>query len=560
MGSEKSTTKRLREIFELLLRTMKTQSLYEAANPVSEKLETELHARLTSILDEEGALEFNVLQHRILFEDEVVYESREPQESLAFLLSRDGIRNLVFRPGLEREELGGFVSCLNRERVLVGGEDDLTTLFWEEDFQSIDYLVIDELADEPAGEHLGEGLIGAGWLGGSAQARGAGRADDTVQLEDLRPSAHLPVADACLSQSETAALRRELADESAADPFRLAVELAVELVMLEPELRHRQDLECALAGVLAELVVQSRADDFLDTFEYLERLTGEAFAAEKGVGELFAGVCHALAREEPLSRFLGVVEQQPMLAERAEHFLKRLPEVAVSTLVGRLGRARQSRWRRAVSDALLVHGDSGPKMLMDRLPALLAAGESPVVEELLYMVRQLPPDAARPLVERLLRSGWLELTRRGVLMLGRYRGEWVERLLFDLLDSDDSEISSLALGGLVHTGNAELAPRLLQRALTVEHRAMDPEERKRTVVAVGRLGRDSILPALERLVEAHGDVRFPRREEKEVLQAVVHGVRAVGSSASRAYLEKLAGGRSRFLRDACREALAAGQR
>ncbi|MCP4200893.1 MAG: hypothetical protein GY769_03060 [bacterium] len=580
----KSTIKRLREILELLLRTMKTLSLYEARNPVSENLEKELHARLAQLLDEEGPLELKVLEHQILFGDEVVYENQERKESLAFLLSRDGIRSLSFRGGLELDELRRFVSCLNRARVLVGGEDDLATLLWDQDFESIDYFVIDELADGATGEEPGEGLVGTGWSTGStgvAGAVGAGaataaseagepgsserdptaaEAGGTVTLQDVRPSASLPVKSVQLSESEIQKLHDELAEESRADPASMAVELAVELAMLEADPEERQIVATALADILDERLAHGKPEEFLESFERLSELAGEVFAVEPAVTELFEQVHHAGAREEQLGRFLEAVDGHLELAERAQRFLAGLPEAALPTLIDSLGSLQLSRLRRAVSDAVLVHGERGPRDLMNRLPALRAGGEGEVIDELLHMVHHLPQDSAFPLVERLLSSGDSELARRGALILGHFRGEKVELLLLKLFERGAPETKSLAISGLARSGNRALAPRLLKQVMEPGNLKLDWEEIRRELAAIGRLGGDSILPDFDKLLQARSRVWFPTREKKELVRALVHGVSAVGSASSQAYLEQQAASGNRMLKGICREELTGANR
>lgn len=576
--SSTSTSKRLREIFELLLRTMKTLSLYEARNPVSERLETELHHRLTKLLEDEGPLALKVLNHQILLEDEVVYENQERKESLAFLLSRDGIRSLIFQPGLQPEETRSFVSCLNRARVLVGGEDDLATLLWEQDFESIDYFVIDDLADGATGEVLGEGLSGTGWsaepMPGSAGVEGGGAGSDSaedaradsaegggdVTLQDVQPSPRLPVAAAQLSGSEIEALHNELAEENLADLSSMAVELAVELVMLEPNQDEQQTIATALAGIFDELLVQKKPEELLRSFERLSELAGQDFASEGAVANLYEVVRHAVAQDGPLGRFLRAVEGRLELTDRAERFLGRLPDTALPTLLDRLGRLHQSRLRRAVSDAILVHGDRGPRELMNRLPALRAAGEDHVIDELLHMVHDLPEDSAFPLVERLLSSGDSEVARRAALVLGHLKGERFERLFLDLLEEGSQEMRPLAIGALAHSGNRALAPRLLKKALEPTALKPDSEEIRRQLAAIGRLGGDSILPAFDELLQARSQGWFVTRERRELVRALVRGVRAIGSTASGAYLEKLGAEGNRLLRRICREELAGGER
>ena len=94
----------VRELMHLLVKAQKAQRLYDGKNAISEKLETDLFNRLSEFLESDGDINLVVLEFHLKFEDELVYDTHDRNDSLAFLLYRDGIRRLSFHPGLEPEE------------------------------------------------------------------------------------------------------------------------------------------------------------------------------------------------------------------------------------------------------------------------------------------------------------------------------------------------------------------------------------------------------------------------------------------------------------------------
>ncbi len=135
----------VRGMVRLLVKTQKAQRLYDSKNAVSERLELDLFERLCALVSEQGEVQLAVLESQLRCEDEVVFESPDRTDSLAFLLYRDGIRRLSFSPGLELQELRAFLRCLNRVALLTNDQEDLVTLLWEQDFHSIRYFAIEEL-------------------------------------------------------------------------------------------------------------------------------------------------------------------------------------------------------------------------------------------------------------------------------------------------------------------------------------------------------------------------------------------------------------------------------
>jgi hypothetical protein len=217
----------VRELLKLLVKAQKARRLYQAKNAISDRLQAELFSKISSHFDERGAFTLIIREFRIMLGEDLVYESNDRKDSLAFLLFRDGIRRLSFHPGLEEKELQDFLKCLNRVALLSNEQDDLVTLFWDADFKSIKYFAVEELDTESDGPRLEDQLSSATSDGGP---RGGGTTPDAVDVKDIeQPVSNLPVEACSLKEHEIEALRAELAQEEA-DPFGLAVvELAIDL-------------------------------------------------------------------------------------------------------------------------------------------------------------------------------------------------------------------------------------------------------------------------------------------------------------------------------------------
>lgn len=197
-------------------------------------------------------------------------------------------------------------------------------------------------------------------------------------------------------------------------------------------------------------------------------------------------------------------------------------------------------------------------MLVERLPALRAAGEDQVVDELFRMIRRLPSESACTLIEQLVSSGDSGVARRSALILGQLRGRRAKEALLDLLETGGVDTRPLAIGALARTDDASLAPRLLEKALESGGAELDSVELGRLLPAIGRLGGDRVLPTLKRELETQSRGWVTTPEKRRRLRAFVRGIRAVGSPAARGCLVELAEGGSRQLRGLCREGLTHG--
>ena len=139
-SAESARAAQVRELLRLLVKAQKAQRLYEGKNAVSERLEKDFYDRLTDFLETDGEIQLAVHEFELKCGHEIVYESLDRKDSLAFLLYRDGLRRLSLHPGVERCELEAFLTCLNRVALHANDQDDLVTLLWEKTFTAFAIL------------------------------------------------------------------------------------------------------------------------------------------------------------------------------------------------------------------------------------------------------------------------------------------------------------------------------------------------------------------------------------------------------------------------------------
>jgi hypothetical protein len=133
-----------REIIQSLWRTRKIFRMYPENNPMCVKALDESFSKFIEYFLTGNELTLSIGQNEICFNSEQVYFSNEKDDNLAFLFFKDGLREITFTKRLTYEEMVGFLKiiCLDFTREVL--DDDIVTLLWEKDFQSIKY-VVDEL-------------------------------------------------------------------------------------------------------------------------------------------------------------------------------------------------------------------------------------------------------------------------------------------------------------------------------------------------------------------------------------------------------------------------------
>lgn len=164
-----------REVAQILYNLAKTArsfGFYARTNKAIARFLTELEAGFTEYLDEHGAMRLVVGADRFVFGEHDVYHDPDRESGLPFRLYRDGIRAVVFKPGLTREELDQLLDILAK-RSSTGREaeeEDVVTMLWKLSFEHITYQAVEGFThDLHAASGDGSGDVeGDGGGGGAA--------------------------------------------------------------------------------------------------------------------------------------------------------------------------------------------------------------------------------------------------------------------------------------------------------------------------------------------------------------------------------------------------------
>jgi len=554
----------VRELVRLLVKTQKAQRLYDSKNAVAERLELDLFERMSSFASEEGEVQLVVLESQLRSEDAVVFESSDRTDSLAFLLYRDGIRRLSFSPGLELQELRAFLRCLNRVALLTNDQDDLVTLLWEQDFHSIRYFAIEELARSESYPRLSDQLA----TGESPEGGGGGSPAEGVSLDLKQPVSTVPVEACRLESGEIEALQKELLVEERA-PFRqLVSELALELVLLEDGEDEQSEISEEIVEIADRLIADGDVAELVGMHEHIEGLVTMIFRGAASAQRLSSELTRSLAEPERFERLMERIEM--VHAPRPEAltvFLARLGSSASSLLLRWMGRFSSPPYRRAVTGALLFLENGGLAILREGLPL----GPPPVepqerlrhrqlVREVVHALSRHSSAEALPHLTELLSSPDPETRRESFLAASRYPEEEGLSLCLERLVDSDPEVRTTALDTLVKRGRADLGLQILERALASERfERLALLEKRRIFTAVAKLSGESALDSLQKLLNAREDHWFIKQRDREFVEAVAHGIRMVGGPTAKRILEDGSQGGPKLARAACLKELGVGR-
>ncbi len=98
---------------------------------------------LRNAAGEHGDLELVISTNRITLGDDAVYKSDARDTNLAFELFRQGLRRLVFKPGVADDEVDVFVRRFADSRDLEKVDEDFVSQLWRASMPGIQYVALD---------------------------------------------------------------------------------------------------------------------------------------------------------------------------------------------------------------------------------------------------------------------------------------------------------------------------------------------------------------------------------------------------------------------------------
>jgi hypothetical protein len=136
-------------LMQTLVKGLRATQLYLPNNPVYQQAILNVRAAFAPVWLETSELTLGVTESDLVLDKRAVLSQPNRQESVAWLLFKDGIRSLTFLRGVEDEELPRFLGVIHKARQLPAEtDDDLLTLLWEQDFQYVRYNFVELAASE----------------------------------------------------------------------------------------------------------------------------------------------------------------------------------------------------------------------------------------------------------------------------------------------------------------------------------------------------------------------------------------------------------------------------
>src|SRR3954462_3386597 len=132
------------DLLKAFVKAVRATQMYLPNNPMHARSIDAVREAFNAVWQHTDELVLQVIETRLEGEGRIVLDEGErTSDNVAWLLYKDGIRELTMLKGFELEELTVFFNLLQRVRKATDDDDDLLTLMWEREFADLQYRYVD---------------------------------------------------------------------------------------------------------------------------------------------------------------------------------------------------------------------------------------------------------------------------------------------------------------------------------------------------------------------------------------------------------------------------------
>lgn len=541
------------ELLRSLVKAIRAHQLYLPNNPMYARAVELVQSGFGAIWAQTDELRLTITESELRWSGVPVLE--EPQksgDSLPWLFYKDGVRELVFRPGFEQTELAALFEILQRARKASPDEDDLITLLWEKEFANLRYRFVDlALESAPAlGEPLAmEQNTTPGVVREAVQAADeAATRNGIISLEDFDSTLYF------LDEREIAYLQGEVKREYETD-LRPNV-VAILLDIFEQQTDHAVRDE--IVGILEHFVLHLLSAAQFSAVAYLLRESAVALERARdlipGHRLRLASLPERLSAPEALSQLLTSLDEAAELPPQDElvELFEQLRPSALGSAFAWLGRLQNPRLRVLLETATtrLASANTGD------LVKLIASNEEAVATEAIRRAGALRTSAAVAPLGKVLSDGSAGLRLLAVQALGEIGTPGAMQVLERGIEDSHRDVRVAAARALAVRQYRLAMPRVRAALEGKQLREADLTEKMAFFEAFGALCGDAGIDLLDGLL--HGKGFLGRREDPELRACAAMALGRIGTERAMAVLRRAGGEKEVLVRNAVNRALKGG--
>lgn len=428
--------KKARDIIQSFLKSKKILRMYPSNNPIYINTIDDDFKRFKEFFYYKDELNLKINQNAIIYDAEQIYSSAEKEDNLALFFFKDGLREITFRKNLTPEEMEDFLKIISLDFNRDALDDDIVTLFWEKDFQNIQY-VVDEavLADEDDYE---DAAVRAIKEKEPDQDYLMQAYEDAFKEEAVHDVSIVPLSDKDLQ------LLLQEYEKDSEDKSDKLTDILFELMYLEQSKEDSGDIVDFFMNSIEYSIDRSDMELVTRTLSRFKKMLDDK--NEEDERRKIAKKILLHAGNESIIGLLGEIldSGQEMEEKIFEDFVRMLDKNAILPFMKILGELKSIHSRKIVIDALIFLGTKDI--------AILAKGLNDsrwyVVRNIIYILRKIGDKRAVDYLLKTVKHGDMRVKKEVIRALGELGGGGVLQALRECLDDPEIQVRSAALRAL----------------------------------------------------------------------------------------------------------------
>jgi HEAT repeat protein len=551
-----------RDLISAFIKAIKAFRFYPPDNPTLKGFREQLLKKFQFFMNKYQSFVIQIGEYDLSFKGKILYENRDVKTSLAFLLYRDGLREIRFVKGLEEWEVQGIIDILKQGESINQLEDDIVTLMWEKDFVHISFLATDEFLEETpviipeTVDQFRKNLVFKPLAHQVEVELAEEGSEEGIDLDEIlskvtdQPLSFVTDRSVyLLTSDEVEGLRKDV--EAEVDPtfvFNI-MDILFEILALEKEHEPYQDAVNILIKISDAFLTLG---EFTKASDLLKRvyIILKTYELQNWQIENIQRIITEAGEEVRIERIGKVLEREEgVRLGEVNDYLLLLQKNSIKPLVKLLGELKNSKTRRAFCDALSEIG----KNAIELFTPFIDDRRWYLVRNITYILGRIGKEQSLPYIQKVFNHEEIRVRREAVQALGLIGGPKAIGLLVRALTDNDVRIRCMAAINLGKVGKKTGLIPLLEVVQSKDFYKREPAEIKAFFNAIGMVGSNEAIPVLQQLLERKS--WFGRGKTDEIRTGAANALAMIGTSETKAILEEGKNSKEESIRDACAQAL-----
>ncbi len=546
---DKEEVKSAKEIVQYLTKTTKTLQIYLPNNPIHQKFINELSEKIQRHLSEHGPLRLRIKQFELFCSGQSVYENPNRMESLAFKLFIDGLRELSFHPGIEKEEIITFLEVIGKRGEGENVDDDIVTLLWEKHLVHVKYIVVDELQGDVRAEECKEMQT---IPPKPSQLREMFNQEALPQALEAPKGVEIPSLHIFkLTDEEIRKLKAEVRGEEDLDMVAELEGILFDILRIERDPVLFGEILGIIDNIFESLILQGDFPHARTILEFFQEMSDLSMNVSQPIVEQIQKAKVQAGNPKRIGMLENVLNEcDPDRLEDFYSLMMFFEQQIVPALVDLLGAVDKMKARRVLCEILIKLGTNH----VDFFVSKLEDDRWFLARNLIYVIGKIGDPKALKGFPRLLQHKDPKVRKEALHALEMIESPKTNDLLVKVLADSDLSNRLYAIRALAKRKVSEALEPLMNVVASKEFEEKELHEKKEIFDAIGKIGGDKVVPRLRRLLDVKWSL-FKSGRSEEMALCAAFALQRLGSPSAVEALREGSRSSSKPIREACIKAI-----